>query len=290
MFSNLLRLTLLSALLLLASCARPQLAKPALWKVEGPNGQSAYLFGTIHALEQPADWRGERIEAALAQSDRLVLEVARIDDQAGMAAIFDELGRSAGLPSVAQRLPPDLRDDLERTLSEDHIPAATLDQFESWAAALVIQQAASQSANSDTANGIDRALLDGWNKPVEEFEGARAQLAIFDRLPEAAQRSLLGSALTDRAGQIAQLRRLEAAWVRGDMALIARETERDLASDPVLREALVTSRNQAWTARLKATLRSGAHPFVAVGAAHMAGSSGIPALLGREGFRVTRVQ
>jgi len=53
---------------------------------------------------------------------------------------------------------------------------------------------------------------------------------------------------------------------------------------------LFTGRNRAWSGRIAAMMEQGARPFVAVGAAHMAGPEGLPALLLAKGYRVARVQ
>ena len=287
MFSK--ALALLAALAL-AACARPAEVRPALWLVEGPGGQKAWLFGTIHALPQPVDWRSPVIEQALAGSDRLVLEIARIDDDAGTAQVFAGLAQSPGLPPLDQRVPADERDDLAKTMSADGLKPGALDSYETWAAALLLQQAATKAGNSDAGNGIDRALLRGYGKPVEEFEGAATQLAIFDKLPESTQRRLLSAALTDPKQAEQELARMAQAWAQADLGLIDRETNEEFLSDPVLREALLVSRNRAWEARLIAMLRSGAHPFVAVGTAHLVGKDGLPAQLAAHGYKVTRLQ
>ena len=280
----------LLAALALAACTHPAEVRPALWLVEGPGGQQAWLFGTIHALPRQVDWRSAKIEAALAGSDRLVLEIARIDDDAGTARVFAGLAQSPGLPPLEQRLPVDQRDELATAMNADGFKPGTLDGYETWAAALLLQQAASKAGASDSGNGIDRALLRGYAKPVEEFEGAAAQLAIFDRLPEATQRALLSAALTDPAEAARELERMATAWAKADLALIDRETNGEFLRDPVLREALLTGRNRAWAGKLVAMLHSGAHPFVAVGAAHLVGKDGLPAMLAAQGYKVTRLQ
>ncbi|MFM5948012.1 MAG: TraB/GumN family protein, partial [Novosphingobium sp.] len=269
MFNRL--ITALLALLALASCARAPEVHPALWLVEGPKGEKAWLFGTIHALPAPVEWRSAKVDAALKGADRLVLEVADIVDDAKTAKAFAELAQSPGLPPLDARVQPDLRDDLAEDLAAGGLKSGSLDPYETWAAALMLQNAATAAAGeSGSANGIDRAIALAWRGPIEELEGARTQLAIFDALPEADQRKLLDAVLIEADGREVQLRDLEQAWARGDMALIARVTDEDFAKAPALREALLVGRNRAWVSRLETLLAAGARPFVAVGAAHLA--------------------
>jgi uncharacterized protein len=286
--SNRLLLALLAALAL-SSCAKPEPAKPALWQVEGPDGQQAWLFGTIHALPEPVEWRSAKIAAALAASDRLVLEIAAVGDGAAIGAIFARLGQSPGLAPLAMRLVPEDRAELQSDMAAAGLAPGALDGLETWAAALALQQAVAAREGIDASNGIDRALVRGWTKPVEELEGVAAQLAIFDRLAEDDQRALLLAMLHGGdSGEEAE--RLARAWAQGDMALIGKEIEGDFLADPELREALLVGRNRAWAARLEASLKQGSRPFVAVGAGHMAGPEGLPAMLAARGYTITRVQ
>ena len=278
------------AALTLTSCSKPAEVHPALWLVEGPGGQKAWLFGTIHALPQPVNWQSAKIDAARAQSDRLVLEVAKLDDDAGTAQTFARLSESPGLPPLNQRVSGDLQDELVTALKQDGFAPDALDRYETWAAALMLQNAAMAAGQSNSANGIDRALLRGTAKPVDEFEGAAAQLAIFDRLPEPAQRALLAATLEGSGDQLTEMRKLEHAWAVGDLALIDAATNADFLHNPELRDALLVGRNRAWMTKLTGLLIRGAHPFVAVGLAHLVGKDGLPALLTAQGYTVTRLQ
>lgn len=277
--------------LLLAACAQPepQSAQPALWRIDGPRGETGFLFGTIHALEQPARWRSAKVDAALGEADRIVVEVANLADQSALQKTFAEMSRSAGLPPLSARVEPALRPRLAALLRKAGVDESHFAEIETWAAALALARAETDARAA--ANGIDRAVeAAAGGRPVVELEGAAGQFGIFDTLPEKEQRDLLAEVLRDEGVIGGEGEDAAAAWRKGDMRAIEDETRTGLLADPELREALFTARNRAWSDRLAAMLAQGGRPFVAVGAAHMAGPEGIPAMLRANGYEVTRVQ
>ncbi len=278
-------------LMLALSACKPaprEVVTPALWEVTGERGERAWLLGTIHALPAPVKWRSAQMEAALAGSDRLVLEIVGIDNPRAVAQIYARLAASPGQPPLDTRVPPPLRSQLLALMREFKLDPGQFSETETWAAALTIANAAQAEANADF--GIDREILSAAKgKPVEELEGAAAQLGLFDALPEAEQRDLL-AAIVIEAAQDSGDDRLGKAWRTGDMAVLDAETRTGMMADPELHRVLLTDRNNAWANRLAAMLQQGARPLVAVGALHLAGTEGLPAQLAARGYTVRRVQ
>jgi len=280
----------LLAALLLASCApEPVPADPAIWLVEGAGGQMAWLFGTIHGLEKPALWQTPPVKKALAEADTVIVEVAGLDDGKALAETYEELSHTPNQPPLDARVRTGLRKALAELLAENGISAGEFHDVETWAAALTLARAESSAAKPEY--GIDRAVIAlAKEKRLIELEGAAGQLRIFDSLPEREQRDLLEAVVADGGALESESADLASAWLKGDLKLIERETKRGLLADPELREALFTDRNERWTARVQREMEAGIRPFVAVGAAHMAGNEGLPALLEAQGYKVTRLR
>ncbi len=279
-------------LLALAACAKPpEPVHPALWEVTGPSGERGWLFGTIHALPHAAAWRTPAMNAALRDADEIVVETRDVADPAAIAREFERVAETPAQLPLSARIEPSLRPALARLLRRIGTRDDQFANTETWAAALTLARAA--SPRQDSAFGLDRALLAAApGKPMAELEGTAAQFALFDQLPEADQRDLLNATVREDGAlrQAQDDRNLVDAWAKGDMAAIERETHKGLLADPELHEALLDGRNRAWADKVAALLKSGAHPFVAGGGAHMAGARGLPALLAARGFTVRRVQ
>lgn len=279
------------AALALAGCRQAEPVRPALWQVDGPGGQRAWLFGTIHALPRRVDWRSAKIDDALKASDRLVLEIADMGSGTKAAALFQRLGTSPGLPPLRERLPEQHRAAFDALLAESGADPAQFASTETWAAALTLSQLLLARSDSSAANGIEPELLRASaGRPVAEFEGLEPQLTLFDRLAEDDQRALLEAVVSTAADAPRETAALQAAWKQGDTAAIAALDHKGMLTDPELRAMLLVNRNRAWIFKLRAMLDSGARPFVAVGALHLAGPDGLAAQLEAQGYKVTRIQ
>ncbi|MCA1662213.1 MAG: TraB/GumN family protein [Novosphingobium sp.] len=216
--------------------------RPALWEVTGPGNAHGFVFGTVHALPDGLAWKTPAIDAAVARSDSLVLEIVDPADEAAARA------------------------------------------------ALTLSFALEANNGYEPANGADRALrAAAGERPVTGLETLAGQLGLFDALAPREQRALLEAVVAEGGDEDAS-RRLIAAWASGDVTALDRLAHEGMMANPRLREPLLAARNRAWAGQVAAMLRAGRRPFVAVGAAHVVGIDGLPALLQAEGFELRRVQ
>ncbi|HQS97495.1 MAG: polysaccharide biosynthesis protein GumN [Novosphingobium sp. 17-62-19] len=263
----------------------------ALWQITDKGGTvRGYLFGTVHALPPKTQWLRPAITDALAASDRLVLEIAEPIDQASAGEALAELAGTAGLPPPSQRIAPKMRDDLKKVYKKLGLTDADFVDTESWAVALQLAAIAGEKAGSDPESGSEPALRRlAAGKPIVGFETLQSQFAVFDSLPPREQKVLLQEVTVEAASDNDEEAQMIAMWLRGDDLGIAREANEGFLADPGLHTALLTTRNRLWADQLDAMLKGGAKPFVAVGAAHLAGSDSLQRLMMARGWQIKRV-
>ena len=283
---------LLAAGLCLAACQQPNAPafsepapSPLLYEIANADGETeGWLFGTIHALPDNVEWRTPALTKANARADMLIVEIAALDDSAAISRIYSRLARSPGLPPITQRVSLDKRAKLDILIARSAFERSDFDRVETWAASLMLAQLAK---SGDAKNGVDRAmLLEFDGREIREFEGATAQLSIFDQLPEADQRDLLEGVMADIEKAEEEPGALRKAWLAGDEDALIEATQSGIMADPELREALLVERNRDWTGQLVPILAKDELPMVAVGAGHLVGPDGMPAMLRARGYSV----
>jgi len=258
-------------------------------------GQTAYLFGTMHVGRAdffPLDLTATQ---AMAQSSELVLELdaSQTDNmQAG-------LQRYAALPppqTLDTLLPPALRQRLHTQLDALAIPRETVQGWKPWMASLALTVGAlkKQGYGFEYATefyfiGIANAL----GLPVTELEGIDYQFQLFDSIPPQEQLVYLDESLgyLETGDMRADTQALVDAWLAHDPAALqqitAKALERAPRSADWVKQKLFTERNLRMSEKIEQMLADGKTPFVAVGALHLTGADGVPALLEKRGYRVT---
>lgn len=263
-------------------------ASPAIFAVADNDGTvHGWLLGTVHAMPDNTNWRSPAITVVAAKADSLLVEVADLDNGTAASKAFAQLATTPGLPLLAQRVPPGQHARLGELVRAAGMDEAQQRRTESWAAALMLARV---TAAGDPANGADRALIREFSgRQIHELEGAASQLAIFDALPSDAQHALLSAVIAGSEPGKNEADDLLRAWLTGDLAAIAAASQQGMMSDPGLRAALLTARNQRWLPLIEAKLQPSARPLIAVGAAHLVGPDGLIALLEGRGWRLVRI-
>jgi uncharacterized protein YbaP (TraB family) len=263
-------------------------ASPLLYEIASADGEvEGWLLGTIHALPHRVTWRTPEIEKAISSADILVVEVAALGDSGEISAIFNRLSQSEGLPGLAQRVDPALRDELATMISRSDRAESSFEGIEDWAAAIILARV---DAPGQPRYGVDRAVIEVFaGREVRGLETAEQQLRIFDALSPEDQTDLLEGTVRDWKKTRQDPVRLQRAWLCGDLAALEASSREGILADPGLREALLVGRNERWLDALLPLLETDSKPLIAVGTAHIVGEDGLPPMLEARGFSVRRI-
>ncbi|MCJ2181857.1 TraB/GumN family protein [Novosphingobium sp. 1949] len=272
------------------AASNPERVHPALWKVSDKD-TTIWLFGTIHVLPKPVDWFNGPVAKALKSSRTLVTEVPMDDNKAAQSAMLEKASRTDGR-ALRDTLSPENRAAYEAAMTKLGLAPAAFDGNDAWFAALMLSLIPLQMQGYDLSNGIDKQITDkarALGLTNAALETADYQIGLFEDLPVATQDAYLADvveALPTLDGDIAAM---VDAWKQGkakDLAEILNQQE----NDPLIRETLLTARNQHWARWIEARLKQPGTVFMAVGAGHLAGQDSVQALLAKDGVRAVRVQ
>ena len=288
-------------------------AAPAMWRVTDGGvgaGSEVYLFGTLHALAPSVQWRTRAYDAAYARAGKVWFEADLMGaDPATVGLIVSRYGVDPERGLSEKLAAADLTELKGLSELKGGADMDRIEHLRPWAAALMLSMQPVLAKGAGVETGADMTvtrLARSGGKPVATFETLEDQARMFASLPEPAELQYLTDVIHERRPQHSypggakhlrlspgpSAQSLEQQWLAGDLARLGPSLVRDLAHDnPALYEVLLKRRNLAWADKLTAEMASAPGvELVNVGALHMVGQDGLPALLAARGFKVERVQ
>jgi uncharacterized protein YbaP (TraB family) len=268
----------------------PAAAAPALWRVSDADSQ-VYLFGTLHALKPSLKWRTPLYDQVLARAGTVWFEAdMQSGDPETLRLLVQRYGSDPDRPLSRKLAPSDLGALARQT------DLARVDHLRPWAAALMLSMRPMLARGASVEKGADATITRAARadaKRIRAFETLEDQARMFASLPEASEVRYLTDVVRDRSrGPRLRLpfqpATLEAAWLAGN--LDPGYLGEMQAENPAMYEAFLRRRNRAWADTLASEMAGSGVELVNVGALHMVGPDGLPALLAARGFKVERVQ
>lgn len=263
-----------------------------LWRIEH-RGRTSWLYGTMHAAKLGWSVPGPTVADALRASDSLALELNILDPDV-MKVLF------AGMQARPDA--PPLRGDLQRRLEEQRRLACAgpeLAVLRPDAQVITLLSLAGRSEGLDAAYGIDFSLAGmarALDKPVLSLETPELQLRelVSDDPARVAETVASGLRQLESGTASQKLGLIAGVWADGRIHLL--ESLPDWcdcmanAAERADYDRMVYGRNPGLAREVARQIRSGRSVFAAVGALHMVGTRGLPALLAAQGFKVQRVE
>jgi uncharacterized protein YbaP (TraB family) len=288
-----LRIALAAAALLSAPIAEAW-AAPALWVAKSATAK-IYLFGTMHLLDPDMDWRTPKLDAAYKEADTIWFEtdVAAVSDRKVATDLLNRYGYDADHP-LTTKLDAEHASALKAVAAHYRLSMGVVERLKPWAAAMMLIALPMMEDGLDAGSGADVQLNGSAasdRKTIRTFETVDQQVHFFADMTPDAEVQFLDSTIDENLRTSHGDVGLEAIWASGDIEKLGPAITGEMkARYPELYETLILRRNQAWADVLAKELQSRGVELVNVGALHMVGDEGLPALLKARGFTVERLQ
>jgi hypothetical protein len=282
-----------------AQSVRPALppgimAYPSLWHIQGDaikgDRGEVYLLGSVHVLPPNMHWRSPPINRALGRSTVYVFEVPQ--DEAAMGQLNGLIQAKGFLPpgeTLRAQLHPEALSDYDAAVAASGLSPATLEHERPWLAALQMLFAQISKLKFAAGNGVDSLLMADaakHRKPMRYLETIAEQFALLAPDDRTLELEEFESGLKDLSDVAGGIEPMVKAWSVGNQAKLDELINGDLDGFPQARKQLLDDRNKRWAPQIEAMLKEKHVFFVTVGAGHLTGSSGLPALLRQAGYRV----
>lgn len=263
-----------------------------MWKMDGKTN-SVYLLGSIHMLREQDHPLPSVIDSAYDDAEVIIMELDMDDmDPAYTQMAFNRAGVRTDGTSLRELMGGDAYSRAEEAAAAVDIPLDMLAQSEPWLAAMTVEIMLLYRIGFNPMLGVEmtmtsRAARDG--KPIEGLETVDEQLAFLDGLPLDVQSEMLIQTLAEGAALGESIDAFIDAWHFGDMAILESGLLDSIKEQSEFSEVLITSRNRRWAEAIAGLLDDDRDYLVIVGALHLVGDEGVPALLAKRGLGIQQL-
>jgi len=259
----------------------PKLENSLLWEVSG-NGLSkpSYLYGTIHMICSSDYFLSEKAKKALDSSNKLVLEVDLSDPK----EMTDMQQMAMGKEPLTKTLSPQNLLKLENILKKK--TGMTIQQVDSFSLFTVMSLISMKSFGCNDLKFYEMNFIETAkqrNLPISGLETVKLQMGAFRKgYSDTEMITMLEESSPEETAKLVSKYKEE-----NIMAMYDITTDKRFTSEQT-KKAILDNRNENWL-KIMPELMKNESVFIAVGAAHLAGESGVINLLRKAGYTVKAV-
>ncbi len=270
-----------------------------LWHASRGDAE-VWLLGSVHVGTEDFYPLDPRIETAFAGADTLACEIDLTDPaKAAKASLLAmQKGSYPAGETLRDHISAATWQALEAHVAARSLPLSMFERFKPSMAAVMLAMMELQSVGLDPDQGIDRHLLaraHADSVPVVDLETVEQQIDALFGHDAGVEELILTESLAQSGDEMRRiLSEMVAAWRAGDTAAIEALISEQWLDDPRLvgfHEAILGTRNRQMAQTIDRRAGAGAATwFVVVGAAHLVGDDGVPALLAAQGWQVAQTR
>jgi uncharacterized protein len=275
-----------------------ELAKSAkdhgfLWKLE-KDGRTSYLYGSMHLNKLEGSMPGPKVVAALREADVIAFELDVLDPQ-----IQAQMADTSKLGIKNIDLPVKQKQRLEAIAKRACAPMAALAGMHPVLQVMSISIFEARFENLEISYGSEvvlSSIAHGIKKNVVSLETPELQMRslVPDDTNEVLDIIESGLKTYESGKQRTQFQRMHKMWSTGNINELEKYEQWcecvNNDTDRKFLKRINEDRNPGLASSIDKLHRDGKRVFAAVGALHMAGAKGIPALMREKGYKVERVE
>ena len=259
-----------------------------LWRIESPGVAPSHLFGTYHSNDPRITTLPCPVKDAFERASSYTMEV--ITNGAGIVSMAEAMFFSNGKTLKDVLGEPLYQETLRAVGASEAGGTGNIDNMKPWAVLMALSAPrAGRGLFLDMALQYDATRR---GKPTYGLETMQEQIAVFNGMSLDDQVVLLRDAVQNYRLTQDAMEELTQAYLKRDLGALLALNEKYKPNDARvyadMMDRLLTRRNANMAERMRARLKEG-NAFVAVGALHLPGDSGLLRLLSAAGYRVTRV-
>ena len=264
-----------------AQTKSPKLENSLLWEVSG-NGLSkpSYLYGTIHMICSTDYFLSEKAKKAFNSSNKLVLEVDLSDPK----EMTDMQQMAMGKEPLTKTLSPQNLLKLENILKKK--TGMTIQQVDSFSLFTVMSLISMKSFGCNDLKFYEMNFIETAkqrNLPISGLETVKLQMEAFGKgYSDTEMIAMLEESSPEETAKLVSKYKEENIMAMYDII-----TDKRFTSEQT-KKAILDNRNENWL-KIMPELMKNESVFIAVGAAHLAGESGVINLLRKAGYTVKAV-
>ncbi|GAA4246777.1 TraB/GumN family protein [Winogradskyella damuponensis] len=260
--------------------------KTNLWKIEGDNIKTSYLFGTIHMIPKKDFIVKDKVQKAFESSDKVVLEIDM--DDPNYKVDFMKLSMLNEGESLKTYMSDDEFKILDTYLKEK--TGVGVNNFNTFKPMMLMSVLTMTAIGGGPLESYEMSIINmakSANKEVSGLENITDQINAFDEDPYEEQIDTLVE-MVDNGNSEELYNQLLQYYLAEDVDGMYDFMDDYMNDDIEGMKRFLDDRNNKWIPKMEAYSKDNA-VFYAVGGAHLGGDQGVISLLKKAGYTLTPI-
>lgn len=258
-----------------------------LYKVEGDNIKTSYVFGTMHMMPKDDFLLEDKVKNAFTESDFVVMELDM--DEAGMQGEMMKYAMLGADDSLADHMTPEEYKILDEYFTTKM--GVGMASFSKMKPFILSSTAMIAHLGQDMASyeATFMQMASSQEKEIKGLETVAFQMAMFDDQPYDAQIDQVIEMLQKEGGIGGYFDEMITAYKSQNIEVLYKLLNEFFEEDEAFKEKMLDDRNKNWIPKIGKNSKENT-VFYAVGAGHLGGEQGVISLLKESGYTVTPVE